>query len=251
MGGHGPSNWVVVDGCKADFTPSPSKLDTEDEPPLQMVRQASASLDPELLMPKGSRPPQEKKSGMWTWINSGVILLLALFSRHTFFFDVTLAAWVLLKNHLQQALRQGLESPRLCVRTVARSIALACESWCYMRQKVWVLSRLGVDQSLASRRAALKSLSEPCMKSTLEAEDELNGENCRTQDLRSISADNLLVTSSFGFQPSFGDSKSTSPSSSERETELEDVIDKAVLFPPTPPLDKELLSVPSKRSKNR
>jgi len=247
-GGHGPSNWVVIDGCRADSTPpSPSTLDSEDRVPLQMVRQA----EPELLMSRGSKPSEDEKSGIWTWINSGVILLLALFSRHTFFFDVTLAAWVLLKNHLQQALRQGLESPRLCVRTVARSIALACESWCYMRQKVFALSRLGVDSSSASRRAALKSLSEPCMNSPFEAEEVVHGEYSKTQDIRSISADNLLKTSDLGFQPSLRDSKSSSPSSSERETELEDVIDKAVLFPPTPPRDIELVSVPSKRSKNR
>lgn len=253
-GGHGPSNWVVIDGCRADSTPpSPSTLDSEDavplqedRVPLQMVRQ----VEPELLMSKGSKPSGKEESGIWTWINSGVILLLALFSRHTFFFDVTVAAWVLLKNHLQQALRQGLESPRLCVRTFARSIALACDSWCYMRQKVWALSRLGVDSS-ASRRAALKSLSEPCMSSPFDAEEEISGELSRTRDIRSISADNLVETSDLGFQPSLGISKSPSPSSSERETELEDVIDKAVLFPPTPPRDIELVSVPSKRSKNR
>jgi len=120
-----------------------------------------------------------------------------------------------------------------------------------MRQKVWILSRLGVDPSLASRRAALKSLSEPCMLSALEPEEEINGEYSGTRDIRSISADNLLETSGLGSQLSLGDSKSSSPSSSERETELEDVIDKAVLFPTTPPRDMELLSVPSKRSKNR
>lgn len=250
-GGHGPSNWVTVDGCRADFNPPSSQLDTEDVASLQMVRPASASSDPEVHTSRDSKSSHEEESKLWTWVNSGVILLLALFSRHTFFFDVTLAAWVLLKNHLSQALRQGLESPRLCVRTVARSIALACESWWYMRQKVWALSRLGVDPSLAARRATLKSLSEPCMKSPFEDEEQLSGEICGTQGVRSLSADNLLDASSLGLQPSFVDSKSSSPSSSERETQLEDVIDKAELYPPTPPREPELLSVPSKRSKNR
>ncbi|KAG0593335.1 hypothetical protein KC19_1G322100 [Ceratodon purpureus] len=267
-GGHGPSNWVTVDACRADVAPlSSSKLDVEDTLPLQMARQVSASLDPELLMPTGSKPSQKEESGMWTWINSGIILLLALASRHTFFFDVTLAAWVLLHNHLRQALMKGLESPHLCVRTAARSISLAYDSWLYMRQKIWALSRRGVDPSLAARRATLKSLSEPCMQSPFDAEEELNGGYFEAQDLRSISADNLLGASGFGasslgasslgvsgsgLQLSSGDSKGSSPNSSEREVELEEVIDKAVVFPPSPPpRDVELLPVPSKRSRNR
>jgi hypothetical protein len=250
-GGHGSSNWVTVEGCRADVTPPPSsKLDVEDTAPLQMTRQVSASQ--ELLMPRGSTPPQEEESGMWTWINSGIILLLALVSRHTFFFDVTLAAWVLLKNHLVQALRQGLASPHLCVRTAARSISLTYESWSYMRHKIWALSRLGVDPSLASRRATLKSASEPCMRSPFEAEEELNGGLFEAQNVRSVSADNLIGASGSGSQLSSGDSRGSSPNSSVREVELEEVIDKAVVFPPPiPQRDVDLLPVPSKRSRHR
>ena len=251
-GGHGPSNWVTVDGCRANVNPpSPSKRDVDDTMTSQKARQAGGNTDSELLILKRSKPSRQQESGVWTWLNSGIIVLLALVSRHTFFFDVTVAAWVLLKNHLTQALRQGLESPHLCVRAVARSVSLTYESWSYMRHKIWTLSRLGVDASLDSRRAALKSSSEPCMRVPSEAEEELNGGYFGAQDVRSISADSLLGASDLALQLSSRDSKGSSPNRSERELELEEVIDKAVVFPPAPQRDVELLHVPSKRSRNR
>lgn len=243
-GNHGPSNWVTVDGCRADFTSlSPSKLDIEDNLPLQMFEQVNAKLDSELLMPIRSKSSQEEESSLRPVINYVILMLLGFISRHAFFFDVTSAAWILLKNHLWQAVTEGEHSPYLFVSTAARSIKMAFDSWSYMRHKVWMLSRLGVDTSLDSTRGVSTS--------SFEAEREVNGAYSEAEAIRSNSSDNLHEASDLGLQTSSKYPNGISPNNSERETELQYSTQNAASFSvASPPQDAELPN-PSRRSKNR
>ncbi|XP_024374731.1 uncharacterized protein [Physcomitrium patens] len=251
-GSHGPSDWVTVYGCRADFILSPFELDLGDILPSQTARGARSIMDQAFSTSGELKPSQEEESERWTWITSAIILVLALISRHTFFFDVTLAAWVLLKNNMSQSLRQGLDSPYYFVRAAARSMALACRIWNYTQYKAKRLARFEVDSSIASRRATVyeKSLSEPCMRTPFEIED-FSEEYFETHDFRSLSANNFVEASGLGLQMNGVDSSGSSLNTSARETEFEYEADTAVVFPPLIPQEQELHSFPIKRSKNR
>lgn len=244
-GGHGPSNWIVKDGCSAALLSSPPS-----SPAYTEVSSSQEAKEP-VVISKNSGSIEAAESSLSTLINTGLILLLAFFSRQTFFYDATSAAWVLLTEHLREILRKGLASPHLCLRTMARSVAMVWESWAYIQHKVWTLSRCGVETRMGLKRSDMSSLSEPGLLLSPELETESSGTALDTQSLGSYSTDSLPETVGHVLG-SFDDLKGISPSSSEPASVLQEQVERtSFLTPSTPPRELEIPPPPAKRSKNR
>ncbi|CAK9217792.1 unnamed protein product [Sphagnum jensenii] len=248
-GGHGPSKWISTDGCIAGenqllASPVHAPSDTVGltlQPPQPQEADCVAKTQDEQHI------PDNEINSTFTWQNSTIFLLVAVLSRHALFFDVTFAAWVLLKKKMWMILCQAIESDYLWLRTLARSLVMAWESWRYVQEKIWTLSRTGVQSTIGLQQPLLDP--KPVQPLIPLSSSEL--EYIRKLPIsHSSSADSLNgVNASFPSLPPT-EMSGSSPSRTELGTETDDEIDKKSVAAPTSPQLEEPAPIRSKHRCN-
>jgi hypothetical protein len=244
-GGHGPSKWISTDGCiagenqlLASLVHAPSDtVGLTLQPPQPQEADCVAKTQDEQHI------PDNENDSTFTWQNSTIFLLVAVLSRHALFFDVTFAAWVLLKKKMWMILCQAIESDYLWLRTLARSLVMAWESWRYVQEKIWTLSRTGVQSTIGLQQPLLDP--KPVQSLIPLSSSEL--EYIRKLPIsHSSSADSLNgVNASFPSLPPT-EMSGSSPSRTELGTETDDEIDKKSVAAPTSPQLEEPAPIRSK-----
>ncbi len=226
-GGHGPSKWVSTDGCMAgeNLAPAVPLSVSALVPPLQ-----PQEVDSVLKTQDKQHIADNTNSGTITWLNSVVIVLFALLSRHAYFFYVLSAALRYLKEQMWMKLVQALESQYLWLRIFARCLVMAWESWESLI--IWTRSRAGVQSPTGSQQPLLFPEPLPAVVASSSSDLEYSR---RPLISRSASADSLMESN--GYYPSLSpiEVRGRSSSYSKSGTETDDEIDQRSVAASTSP----------------
>jgi len=226
-GGHGPSKWVSTDGCMAgeNLAPAVPLSVSARVPPLQ-PQEVDSVLKTQVKQHIGDNT----NSGTITWLNSVVIVLFALLSRHAYFFYVLSAALRYLKEQMWMKLVQALESQYLWLRIFARCLVTAWESWESLI--IWTRSRTGVQSPTGSQQPLLFPEPLPAVVPSSSSDLEYSR---RPLISRSASADSLMESN--GYYPSLSpiEVRGRSSSYSKSGTETDDEIDQRSVAASTSP----------------